>query len=125
MLAATFLHVAWNVLAIVPVVYDFWGNVVRTAVVSPLVIRRGSEIRDAWRHNAREAVGIAVLSPAAYLLVLWALMTTPVSAVAPVREISIVAGTFFGVHFFGERAGPRRIAASALMFAGIAAIAIR
>ncbi len=111
-----------SVLAISPVVYDFWGNAVRTLLMTPFVLGRGAEIRDAWRRFRREVFGIAVLSPMAYLLVLWALITTPVSLVAPAREISIVIGAILGVRLFNEPAGPRRIAAAALMFAGIVAL---
>ena len=41
-------------------------------------------------------IGVAILSPLAYILVLTALEFTPVSYVAPAREISILVGTIFG-----------------------------
>jgi drug/metabolite transporter (DMT)-like permease len=107
-----------------PIVYDWWGNFARTAIMSPLVARRGGEVLRAWRNHRWEALGIAVLSPAAYLLILWALITTPVSYVAPAREISIVIGTFFGIRLFSEGFGGRRTAAAGLMFAGIVALAL-
>jgi len=55
--------------------------------------------------------------------VLWALMTTPVSYVAPAREMSILIGTFFGVRLFSESFGRLRLAAAALMFVGLVALA--
>jgi drug/metabolite transporter (DMT)-like permease len=113
-----------STLAIAPIVYDFWGNVGRTIAVAPFVATRVPQIRDAWQRYRREALGIAILSPIAYLLVLWALVTTPVSLVAPAREISIVFGTILGIRVFGERAGRRRIMAAGMMFAGIVALAV-
>ncbi|MBD5654515.1 MAG: EamA family transporter, partial [Candidatus Eremiobacteraeota bacterium] len=112
-----------STLAIAPIVYDFWGNVGRTIFVAPFVAARVPQIRDAWRRYRGEALGIAILSPVAYLLVLWALVTTPVSLVAPAREISIVIGAILGVRLFGEWGGRRRIASAGLMFCGIVALA--
>jgi drug/metabolite transporter (DMT)-like permease len=112
-----------SALAISPIIYDFGGNLVRTLAMVPLVASRGREIAAAWRCHRREALGIAVLSPLAYLLVLWALITTPVSYVAPAREISILIGTVLGVRLFSEGYGATRIAAAALMLIGIAALA--
>jgi drug/metabolite transporter (DMT)-like permease len=109
-----------GLLAISPIVYDFWGGAVRTLLLTPLVVHRRSEIQAAWREHRWEAIGIAILSPLAYVLVLWA----PVSSVAPAREISIVFGTILGVRFFHEPAGARRVAASLIMLGGIVAIAL-
>ena len=111
------------VLLVNPIVYDYWGNFARTALMTPLVIHRRDEVLDAWRRHRWEALGIAALSPTAYLLVLWALITTPVSYVAPAREISILIGTFFGVRFFSESFGRLRLAAATLMFVGLVALA--
>lgn len=107
-----------------PIVYDYWGNFARTALMTPLALRRKDEVVRAWREHRWEALGIAALSPTAYLLVLWALITTPVSYVAPAREMSILIGTFFGVRFFSEGFGRLRFAAASLMFVGLVALAL-
>ena len=49
---------------------------------------------------------------------------TPVSYVAPAREISILIGAFFGAKFLREADGPRRLLAAAGMVAGIIALAL-
>lgn len=113
-----------SVLAISPIIYDFWGGAARMLLMTPLVAGRGAEIVDAWRRFRWEAIGIAILSPLAYVLVLWALVRAPVSLVAPAREISIVFGTILGVTVFKERAGRRRVIAATLMFTGITALAL-
>lgn len=112
-----------STLAISPIVYDYFGNVVRTVLLVPIAIAKRDELRPAWQRLRLEIVGIAVLSPLAYLLILWALIAAPVSVVAPAREVGIVFGAALGVRLFGEAAGRRRIAAAFVIFAGIAALA--
>ena len=66
---------------------------------------------------------MAVLSPIGYVLILTALTFTPVSYVAPAREISILIGTFWGARLLKEKETPRRLWAAAAMVAGIVLIA--
>jgi drug/metabolite transporter (DMT)-like permease len=106
-------------LAINPILYDVGGNLARFALLTPFVIGRGADIRAEWRTHRLEAAGIAILSPVAYLLVLWALVTTPVSYVAPAREISILVGTVAGTLLFRERHGRRRFVAAGAILLGI------
>ncbi|MGH7659357.1 MAG: DMT family transporter [Vulcanimicrobiaceae bacterium] len=115
---------AMSVLLLNPILYDWGGNLVRTILMAPIAIKRRDEVAAAWRQNRMEAIGISILSPLAYLLVLWALTWTPVSYVAPARELSILFGTIFGITLFKERQrAPQRAGAAALMVVGIAALA--
>lgn len=115
---------AMTALALSPILYDWGGNLARTLMAAPLAMRKRTAILTAWRDHRFEAIGIAVLSPLAYLLVLWALTWTPVSYVAPARELSILFGTLYGITLFNERERmQQRFAASALMLAGIVALA--
>jgi drug/metabolite transporter (DMT)-like permease len=107
-----------------PIVYDVGGNLARFALLSPFMLGRGAEIASEWRTHRFEAAGIAVLSPLAYLLVLWALIRTPVSYIAPARELSILIGTLAGTLVLRERHGRRRFVAAAIMFAGIVGLAL-
>jgi drug/metabolite transporter (DMT)-like permease len=66
----------------------------------------------------------AILGAAGYATVLTAMRLTPVSYVSPVREISVVIGTWIGIRFLGERGGTLRIAAASLVAAGVLLIAI-
>ncbi|HLI50773.1 MAG TPA: hypothetical protein VKU87_03195, partial [Thermomicrobiaceae bacterium] len=67
-------------------------------------------------------LGVAVLSPLAYLLVLTALSFTPVSRIAPAREMSILVGTYFGTRVLSEGEGRRRLFAAGIMVAGVIAL---
>jgi len=116
-------HAVGN-LALSPVLY-YWGSlVVQTVVLLPVAARRRGEIRGAWRARRPETLGVAVLSPVAYLLVLTALVFAPVSRVAPAREIGILIGTILGGGLLAEGGLERRLLASACMVLGIVALAV-
>ena len=110
-------------LSLSPVLY-YWGSLlVQTIVLLPVALRRREEIQGAWRARWPEALGVAVLSPVAYLLVLTALVFAPVSRVAPAREIGILFGTLLGGGLLEERDLGRRLLASLCMVLGIVALA--
>ena len=96
----------------------------QTVVLLPVALRRRGEIRGAWRTRRPEALGVAVLSPLAYLLVLTALVFAPVSRVAPAREIGILIGTLLGGGLLAEAGLRRRLLASLCMVLGIVALAV-
>jgi drug/metabolite transporter (DMT)-like permease len=77
-----------------------------------------------WREHKYEAIACAVLIPLAYILVLTAMQFTPVSYVAPAREISILIGTLMGTRLLGEGDAPRRLAGAGAMVAGVVGLAI-
>lgn len=60
------------------------------------------------------------MSTVAYGLVLWAQTRAPLAPVAALRESSVIAGAAIGAVVFKERFGGPRVAAAALMAAGIA-----
>ena len=71
----------------------------------------------------REVLAIGVLVPAAYILVLAAMTISPVSYVAPAREVSILFATLMGTHLLSEDRAGRRLAAS-IMVLGVVALAL-
>jgi uncharacterized membrane protein len=56
--------------------------------------------------------------------VLTALSFTPVSYIAPAREVSIVIGAFLGAKVLKEADGSRRVWAAVAMAAGVIALAL-
>jgi drug/metabolite transporter (DMT)-like permease len=111
-------------LGIEPVVY-YWGtNVAETALLTGLVAHRRAEVRATWGAYRRQAIGVAVLSPLAYVLVLFALAHAPVSYVAPARELSILVGAIAGTTVLAEGHRRRRLLAAGAIFAGIVALAL-
>lgn len=116
---------AVSALAIAPVIYEVGHFVVQTVLLAPLVARgeRRAALVPVWRAHRAEILGVAVLSPLGYVLVLSALVFAPVSVVAPAREVSIVFGALLGARLFGEGDARRRVAGSILILGGIVALA--
>jgi drug/metabolite transporter (DMT)-like permease len=111
-------------LGLSPVVY-YWGtNLAETALLSAFVAHRRAEVRRTWRAHRGQALGVAVLSPLAYILVLFALAHAPVSYVAPARELSILVGAVAGTTVLAEGHRRRRLLAAGAIFAGIVALAV-
>ncbi len=67
---------------------------------------------------------IGILVPAAYILVLTAMAISPVSYVAPAREVSILFATLMGTHLLSEGRSGRRLAAAVTMVVGVVALAL-
>lgn len=113
-----------HTLGIPPVIYDAGTAFCILAATLPLAVRRWPEVTRHWREHRLEAFGMAILSPAAYVLVLTAMQFTPVSYVAPAREVSIVIGAFIGAKYLKEADGKRRVWAAVAMAAGVIALAL-
>jgi drug/metabolite transporter (DMT)-like permease len=111
-------------LALSPVLYYWAALAVETVILSPVALRHQDEVRAAWRSHRPEALGVAVLSPLSYLLVLTALVFAPVSHVAPAREVGILFGTALGGGLLKEGGAERRLLAAGAIVAGIVALAL-
>ncbi|WP_116114587.1 EamA family transporter [Amycolatopsis ruanii] len=114
---------AVNALAVPPLTYFAAGSVLQSLLLAPAAMRAGGRIGALWRSHWREAVIVGVLSPVAYLLVLYAMRMAPISLVAPAREVSIVLGGLAALLVLDEPHPVRRLAGSVVVLAGIAAIA--
>lgn len=110
-------------LLISPFLVEYAGNAVRALLLSGQAVRRPASLRAEYRTYWKYATGIAVLTPIGYILVLFAMRMAPVSHVAPVREMSMMIGAYFGVKFLQEGHARRRMFGSALIAAGVVAIA--
>ncbi len=124
-------YTAWDgyavrVLGAPPLVYLYLGEVGRLLLLVPFVLvrLRPGELARAWRESRREAIGVGALSPLAYLLVLTALTFTPVSLVAPAREVSILVGAALGALVLREGFAGRRLAGAVGMVAGVVLLAL-
>lgn len=107
-----------------PLLFVWLSECARTLLLLPLVLPRWPEVRREWRLHRREALGVALLSPLAYALVLAALTFTPVSYVAPAREISILFGALLGAGVLAEGHARRRLGASLGMVLGVVLLAL-
>jgi drug/metabolite transporter (DMT)-like permease len=111
------------VLAVPPLILDWSANAGRALILAPFAART-KQVRNVWRTYRREILVVAVISPMAYILVLIALQTSPVSYIAPAREVSILIGTLLGVRLLREgHLGPRLVGSGAIV-AGLVALAV-
>lgn len=110
-----------------PIIYAYGIDVFRILVFAPFVLLRpaGREgLSYAWSQERRAVLGIGVLEPGAYMMVLAALTLAPVSYVAPAREISILIGALLGWRLLGEGDVVRRLLGAATIVAGVFALAL-
>lgn len=123
-------------------VYTIWdANAVRTWNLSPVAFMVGTMlleipfyslgVRGRWavvgalgRTQWKRIVAFSILSPLSYILVLTAIQIAPVALVAPLREVSVVLVSLFGVFALKESRPGWRIAASAVVAAGIVLLAL-
>ena len=107
-----------------PLVQDWAANLGRVLLMTPLALRLSADIRPTWRRAKKEIIAVALLCPLSYILVLTAMVFTPVSYVAPAREVSILVAALMGTQLLAEGDATRRLAAAAAMVAGIACLAL-
>ena len=110
--------------AVAPILLDWGANLGRSLLLTPFALRHWQSALNEWRTHRFEAVGVALLVPLSYILVLTAMQFTPVSYVAPAREISILIGTAMGTHFLSEGDVRRRMIAAGAMVLGLVALAV-
>jgi drug/metabolite transporter (DMT)-like permease len=107
-----------------PLTY-YWGtNLANLLILTPFLLRDRAPLRLAWSTSRGRAAGVALLSPLAYVLVLYALARAPVSYVAPARETSILLATMLGITVLGEGDTRRRAIAAAAILLGITLLAL-
>ncbi|WP_210604655.1 EamA family transporter [Brevibacterium oceani] len=85
---------------------------------------RRADFRAVLADHKRALVTVAILSPVAYVLVLYAMQRAPVALVAPVRETSIIIGTLLAWWFFGEKNIGLKIVGACVVVVGIGLIAL-
>lgn len=108
-----------------PVVFDWGANLSRIAIMTPLAMKREpGTISRAWRDHRKTAIAIGIMSPLSYILVLTAMVFTPVSYVAPARELAILFAALLGAHALKEGDATRRTIAALGMVLGVAGLAL-
>ncbi|NMM86249.1 EamA family transporter [Rhodococcus sp. SRB_17] len=115
---------AVKVVLMSPILIDYMGNFVRVALLAPAVLRDLPTAAVLWRAQWRFALLVAVVSPVAYVLVLYAMQQAPLSHVAPAREVSMLFAALIGGHLLGEGDRAARVLGALCIAAGVAALAL-
>jgi drug/metabolite transporter (DMT)-like permease len=115
----------WNIASGAPAVaYAYLTIPVAALLLTPAVLRHPGRTIETWRESAPKIPAVSVLMTGGYLLILLALQWTPVSYVAPARELGIVFGTILGSVLLKEGATPQRLAGSAVIVLGVTLLSI-
>lgn len=113
-----------KVLLLSPILIDYLGSCLRVVVLSPVVLRNLAEAKALWWQQWRWALLVAVVSPIAYVLVLFAMQSAPISHVAPAREVSMLFAALIGGHLLQEGDRMVRIGGAILIALGVTALAL-
>ena len=111
-------------LLIGPILIDYFGNLVRLPFMLPTLLRDPAGFAEAWRRYKWHAAVLGVVSPMAYVLVLYAVRLAPVSHVAPAREISMLFAALIGGKLLGEGDRGQRVLGALLMGGGVVLLAV-
>ncbi|MDH0381032.1 EamA family transporter [Comamonas aquatica] len=103
-------------------VVDGYG--VKVLLLSPVVLRNLPEARSLWMVQWRWALLVAVVSPVAYVLVLFAMQSAPISHVAPAREVSMLFAALIGGHLLREGDRLVRMGGAVLIALGVTALGL-
>jgi drug/metabolite transporter (DMT)-like permease len=119
---------AWAIkrLGMHPVAFDYWCNLLRLPLLLLLWWRLSSRsaLQRSWRTGRGAVLVVGAFAPLGYILVLWALQTAPLSAVAPVRECSMLFAALIGGHLLGEQDRWARLFGAAGIAIGVLLIAL-
>lgn len=110
---------AIKALGIAPVLYYVLGLLFRTIALTPSAWRMLPQVHEQWHRHWPYIIGVGILSPLAYTLVLLALTQAPLSYVAPVRELSMLAGVLLGAKVLRETFSLTRLLGTLCMVAGV------
>lgn len=107
-----------------PVGYYWASMVVQVVVLGGVALRSPATVVETVRAHPVAIIIVGVLSPLAYVAVLYAYQLAPVSIVAPAREVSVVLIAVAGWMLFKEPHPVRRLLGSAVVLAGIGLLAL-
>lgn len=115
---------AVKLLAMSPILLDYFGNFVRVGLMAPAALRDRAAAARLWRSQWKHALVVAAISPVSYVLVLYAVQQAPISHVAPAREVSMLFAALLGGHLLREGDRVLRVAGAVLIAAGVVALAL-
>lgn len=115
---------AVKVLAMSPILVDYFGNFVRVGLLAPAALRDRAAAALLWRAQWKYALLVALISPISYVLVLYAVQQAPISHVAPAREVSMLFAALLGGHLLREGDRVLRLIGATFIAAGVIALAL-
>jgi drug/metabolite transporter (DMT)-like permease len=103
----------------------FWVTIlVQLIAFAPFALRQPRFTRALARQHWWAVIVVGVLSPLAYVLILFAFTVAPVALVAPAREVSVVLVALGGWLLFREPHPAQRVIGAVVVLGGVALLAI-
>lgn len=115
---------AVSVVLLAPLLLDYGTTIGRTIFLAPFAGRQWDQVQFYWTHHRLEVLGVAILVPLSYILVLTAMTVAPVSYVAPAREISTLIGVLMGIFLLKEGNVRQRLSAASVIVLGVMTLAL-
>jgi drug/metabolite transporter (DMT)-like permease len=115
---------AVRLLGVSPIIIDYFGNLVRLFLLTPVALRNRHSLTEHWRKAYKSVLGVAVLIPIPYVLALYAMTLTSVSAIAPARELSMMVGVLFSRFLLDEPNVATRFLGAGMIAVGVATLAL-
>ena len=110
----------WDV---APVAFMVGCTAMQLLLYAPAIATNRDHVLAVGGRHAWSIVAFGVLSPLAYILILLAMQRAPLSLVAPLREISVVLVSLYGVLVLREPHPTAKISAAVVVVGGILLIA--
>jgi len=111
-------------LGVAPVAFMVGCTAVEVVFFGLALGSRRREVLPVLRQHWPRVLAFGVLSPLSYILVLVAIGMAPVALVAPMREVSVVLVSLFGVLVLREGRALARVGAAVVVLGGIALLAL-
>lgn len=109
----------------IPAVMQSWSaEALRAVYLTPYARSHRERVRAVWRESRTAVILVGIMSAGSYMLVLTAMSFSPVSSIAPAREVSIIFGTLLGFWLLKEPATGSRIAGALVIVAGVVLVVL-
>ena len=122
------IYTLWDSNAVInggmPPLGYYWAVVAAFLLLTPAAVRERAVVSSTIRQHWVAVLAVGVLSPLAYVLILFAVQLAPVSIVAPAREVSVVLVALAGLLWFREPHPVQRLIGAAVVFVGVALLAV-
>jgi drug/metabolite transporter (DMT)-like permease len=103
----------------------FWVTIlVQLIAFTPFALRKPRHTVALAKQHWAAVLVVGILSPLAYVLILFAFTLAPVALVAPAREVSVVLVALGGLLLFREPHPVQRILGAVVVLGGVALLAI-
>jgi drug/metabolite transporter (DMT)-like permease len=122
-------YTLWDANAVVqqklPPLGYFWITIlVQLIAFAPFALRAPNYTLALAKQHWASALVVGILSPLAYVLILFAFTLAPVALVAPAREVSVVLVALGGWLLFKEQHPVQRLLGAVVVLGGVALLAI-